>query len=110
MAVPQGAIYEGPISVIRSGKGFFKIPDSEDELFVPGENLGTAFPGDVVKIEVAGTNTDPKSGQTRATGKVLEVVKRARETFVGTIVPARPEDDFGTPGQFFLMPDFKKMY
>lgn len=110
MAVAQGAIFEGPISVIRSGKGFFKIPDSEDELFVPGENLGTAFPGDVVKIQVAGTNTDPKTGQTRATGNVIGIVKRARETFVGTVVPSRPEEEFGLPGQFFLMPDFKKMY
>jgi ribonuclease R len=110
MAVPQGAIYEGPISVIRSGKGFFKVPESEDELFVPGENLGTAFPNDVVKIQVAGTNVDPKSGETRATGIVIGIVKRARETFVGTIVSSRPDEEFGLPGQFFLIPDLKKMY
>lgn len=111
MAIPQGAIYEGPISVIRSGKGFFKIPDSDDEeLFVPGENLGTAFPGDTVKIQVSGTNVDPKSGEERATGNVIGIVKRARETFVGQIVPSDPANDFGLPGQFFLIPDMKKMY
>lgn len=110
MAVTDGEIFEGPISVIRSGKGFFKVPDSEDELFVPGENLGTAFPNDIVRIQAAGTNVDPKSGETRATGKVLEIVKRARETFVGKLVPADPANDFGTPGQVFLIPDLKKMY
>ncbi|KND51051.1 MAG: ribonuclease R [Parcubacteria bacterium C7867-007] len=110
MAIPQGALFEGPITVIRSGKGFFKIPDSEEELFVPGENLGTAFPGDVVKIQVSGTNTDPKSGETRNTGNVVGIVKRARETFVGTIVPSDPANEFGLPGQFFLIPDHKKMY
>jgi ribonuclease R len=110
MAITQGAMFEGPISVIRSGKGFFKIPDSEDELFVPGENLGTAFPNDIVKIQVAGTNVDPKSGEERATGNVIEIVKRARETFVGKIVPSDPATEFGLPGQFFLIPDLKKMY
>jgi ribonuclease R len=110
MAVKQGDIYEGPITVIRSGKGFFKIPETEDELFVPGENLNTAFAGDIVKIQVDGTNVDPKSGETRNTGKVLEIVKRSRETFVGTLVASDPEREFGLPGQVFLMPDFKKMY
>jgi ribonuclease R len=110
MAVQDGDVFEGPISVIRSGKGFFKVPESEDELFVPGENLNHAFPNDIVKIQVAGTNTDPKSGETRPSGKVLEIVKRARETFVGKLIPADPANDFGTPGQTFLIPDLKKMY
>lgn len=110
MAVKDGDIFEGPISVIRSGKGFFKVPDSDDELFVPGENLNTAFPNDVVRIQAAGTNVDPKSGETRATGKVLEVVKRARDNFVGKLVPSDPANEFGLPGQVFLIPDMKKMY
>jgi exoribonuclease R len=41
---------------------------------------------------------------------VLEIVKRARETFVGKLIPADPANDFGTPGQTFLIPDLKKMY
>jgi ribonuclease R len=96
--------YEGPIAIARSGKGFFSIPDpsgkrpnKEDDLYVPREWLGTAFPGDTVVVETAGTV------DRRRAARVVEIKKRARHHFVGLL--AKTER-----GNTILIPDSKRMY
>ncbi len=102
----ENKIYEGPITVTRTGKGFFSIPDpknpkarpdKENDLLIPREWLGTALPGDTVKVEAAGMVDRRKAG------KVIEIVKRARDIFVGTL--AKTER-----GNVILIPDSKRMY
>lgn len=110
MAVTPGATFEGPISVTRTAKGFFKIEGAEEDAFIDAPDLGGAFPGDIVRVQVTGESVDPKSGKRRPSGKVLEILKRNRETFVGTLVKSDPANRLGLPGQTFLMPDWKKMY
>jgi ribonuclease R len=102
--------FEGPITIIKTGKGFFSIDPEQDDLFIPGENLGGAFPGDTVKVQIAGEDTDPRTGKTKKIGKVVEVVHRARETFVGTLVAGGPDFGEASIGHVMLQPDFKKMY
>ena len=36
----DGQVFEGPITIIKTGKGFFTYDPEKDDLFVPGENLG----------------------------------------------------------------------
>ncbi len=97
-------IYEGPITIIKTGKGFFTYDPEKDDLFIPGENLGGAFPGDIVKVTPAGAEADPRTKQLKPIGKVIEVVSRNRETFVGTLVENKEEN------LTMLRPDWKKMY
>lgn len=96
--------YTGPITITKTGKGFFSYDPEQDDLFVPGENLGGAFPSDTVTIEVVGEEPDPRSGKNRKIGRVVEIVTRGRETFVGTLAENKEE------GLTMLIPDWKKMY
>ncbi len=59
-------------------------------------------------MEITGSSRDPKTGGTRPTGKVVEVVKRARETFVGTLI--KHEDSGTFANQLIIVPDYKKMH
>lgn len=96
--------YEGPITITRTGKGFFTYDPDEEDVFIPGENLGGAFPTDIVKVEIIGKEADPRTRKVRQIGKVVEIVTRTRETFVGTLY--QNEDENLT----MLAPDWKKMY
>lgn len=104
MTPQEGALYEGPITIIKTGKGFFSYDPEEEDLFIPGENLGGAFPGDTVRVAFTGNETDSRTGKKRAHGKVVEVLVRSRETFVGTLVENKDEN------LIMLVPDWKKMY
>lgn len=95
-------IYEGPIAVTRTGKGFFSFDPNKDDVYIPQEALGSAFHGDVVKVQIVGNSRDPKTGGQRPNGKVLEVVSRAREVFVGKLI----EDE----GRVLLIPDAKRQH
>jgi ribonuclease R len=94
---------EGPITMTRKGFGFFTLGDDKEDLLIPPEWTSHALSGDIVRVAPAGEYRDPTGRMpARASGKVVEVVSRARETFVGTLV----ESD----GLIFLEPDYKKMY
>lgn len=104
MPLAPDATYEGPITIIKTGKGFFSYDPEEEDLFIAGEHLGGAFPGDTVKVQFIGYDTDARTGKKRAAGKVIEVIERNRETFVGTLF--RNEEENLT----MMAPDWKKMY
>jgi ribonuclease R len=107
---PQSAkaVHEGPITVTRTGKGFFSIDPEKDDLFIQEDDLGGAFPGDIVKVEESGPMTDQRTGQRRETGKVLEIITRSRTTFVGKLIRG---DEIGqNAAEVYLIPDWKKMY
>ncbi len=110
MTDAESPIYEGPITIIKTGKGFFSYDPEKDDLFVPGENLGGAFPGDIVKVTTAGMEADPKTKQLKPIGKVVEVVSRNRETFVGTLTSSREDLPADAPNLVMMLPDWKKMY
>jgi ribonuclease R len=99
----------------RKGIGFFTIPaDSAnpsvaqpEDLIVPPEWTLHALHGDIVKVEPAGMYRDPAGRMPpRASGKVVEIVSRARETFVGTLVT----EESAHGSKILLAPDYKKMY
>ncbi len=90
--------YEGPITITKTGKGFFTYREDAEDLFIPSEALGGAFPSDIVRVVKTGRM------DARETGKVVEVVSRTRELFVGKLV--RNDEE----GLTMLIPDWKKMY
>lgn len=107
-------LYEGPITMTRKGFGFFAIPveavpiagtatkDKED-LLIPPEWTNHALSGDIVKVTLAGTYRDPSGRMpAREAGKVVEIVSRARETFVGSFMEEG--------GKTLLVSDYKKMH
>ncbi|HVW82626.1 MAG TPA: ribonuclease R [Candidatus Paceibacterota bacterium] len=95
--------YEGPITMTRKGIGFFPIEGREEDLLVPSEWSGHALHGDIVTVEEAGFYKDPSGRMPpRAAGKVVGIVRRNRETFVGNLI----EEE----GLTFLAPDWKKMH
>jgi ribonuclease R len=94
----KGTVYEGPITITKTGKGFFTFDENQEDLFIPPENLGGAFHGDIVKVESVG-RIDAREG-----GKVVDIVTRTREVFVGKLVKNEEE------GLIMLIPDWKKAY
>jgi len=96
-------LYEGPITMTRKGFGFFSVEGREEDLLIPPEWTGHALSGDIVKVEAAGVYSDPSGRMPpREAGKVVEIISRARETFVGTLIEEN--------GLTLLAPDYKKMY
>src|SRR3989344_2035451 len=96
-------MYEGPITMTRKGFGFFAVGEDKEDLLVPPEWANHALSGDIVKVAPAGNYRDPLGRMPpREAGKVIEIISRARETFVGTLV----EESKKT----LLAPDYKKMY
>ena len=81
---PSRAPLEGTILINRDGYGFVvpaeKIPGLDGDIFVPAPLVGPAMNGDKVQVEI----THRKPGG-RAEGRVVNVVKRARETIVGQL-------------------------
>jgi ribonuclease R len=100
--------YQGPISITRTGKGFFTYDPEQDDIFVPGENLGGAFPTDIVDVEVVGKERDPKTGKDRMIGRVVKIIARSRTTFVGKLVSGKEINQ--NSADTYLIPDWKKMY
>lgn len=107
--------FEAPISLTKKGMGFVKPPganpkDKGADLLIPPDATRHALHGDIVRVEPAGTYRDPSGRMPpRQAGRVLEIVKRARETFVGTLVEPGPEARLA-PGHLLLEPDYKRMH
>lgn len=88
--------YTGILSVTGGGRGFVALPDREEDVEIDHDDLNTAFHGDIVEI------TSPKKKGAREWSKVLRVLERKTETFVGTL---QRKDE-----TWFLEPDNKKIH
>lgn len=81
----------------EKGFGFVELEEKEKEdIFIPSHFVGTALNGDTVEIKIIVA----KKAEKRAEGKVLKVLKREKESVVGTFQKSR---NFG-----FVVPDDKK--
>ncbi|MEM7035590.1 MAG: RNB domain-containing ribonuclease, partial [Bacteroidota bacterium] len=90
-------VLEATLDMARDGFGFAILEDEGmDDIFIGPRNIGKAFNGDKVKVRLL------RSGSRghRKEGEVIEIVERARDTFIGLI-----EDIDGT---LFFMPDDPK--
>ncbi len=96
--------FKGNIIVAGRGIGYFAIPDFEEDIEIQGHLLNTALNGDEVEIKLL-----PKHDNLRQQGEVLNVIKRAKTAFVGTLIQT-PNGGEQKKDFFFLKPDDRRMY
>ena len=85
---PKFTLEEKPKSVVlgtvdmkSTGKAYILPQDEKlDDIFIAANNTNHALHGDLVKVMLF-----PQRKDRRLEGKVIEVIKRAKENFVGTI-------------------------
>ena len=78
--VPVEVLVEGTIDFSASGSAYVKNADFEQDIYISPNNTLNALNGDTVKISLFAHRANR-----RAEGEVVEVVKRARTEFVGTV-------------------------
>ncbi|MBL7932790.1 MAG: ribonuclease R [Bacteroidia bacterium] len=70
----------GTIDFTSQGTAFVVYSETEADVFIPARKTRDAFQGDLVKVQL-----DNKRSGKRKEGEVVDVIKRARTEFVGTI-------------------------
>jgi ribonuclease R len=70
----------GTIDFTSQGTAFVVFSETEQDIFIPARKSKDALQGDLVKVSLI----NRKSGR-RKEGEVVEVIKRAKTEFVGTI-------------------------
>lgn len=91
----------GPVSVNTKGVGFFdpnpEEKNRENSIEIQPKDLNRALHGDTVEVELTGEKI-----KNRAQGKVVRVIERAKDEFVGVI----KKND----GKTFVIPDDQRLY
>jgi ribonuclease R len=105
-AVPEKInLVVGTLQTIRSGAGFVVPDEGEGDLYIARDGLKSAVNGDRV---IARVEQRKKSGKTE--GRIVRVLKRARETVVGVYHPTKNygfvvAEDLTLPSDVFVPPD-----
>lgn len=82
----------GVVDMKQTGKAYITVPELDEDVFVAASNTGHALHGDTVKVHLF-----PMRKGRKTEGQIVEVVSRARTSFVGTVQIS---------GKFaFLVPD-----
>lgn len=81
---------EGKLTVTPTGFGFVALPADEagrhpDDIFIPPQFVGEAMDGDEVKVAILPPREDVPGDSRGPAGKIVAVLKRAREEFVGEL-------------------------
>src|SRR4030042_25804 len=76
----KGGFIIGKVDLTQFGYGFIISGDITEDVFVSRNNLNQALNGDLVKVYLFAR----KKGK-RTEGEVVEILERARKTFVGTV-------------------------
>lgn len=92
----KGAYIQGTVDMTSSGSAYILSNEVLEDVFVSRENMMNALHGDTVKVYVFARKRSRK-----AEGEIVEVIQRARTTFVGTLEKV---NSFA-----FLIPDHKNM-
>lgn len=92
----KGAYVSGIVDMTASGSAYIVSDEVLEDIFVSRENMMNALHGDRVKVYVFARKRSKK-----AEGEIVEIITRARTSFVGTIEKAS--------GFAFLIPESKNM-
>lgn len=91
----------GPISINTKGVGFFdptpEEKNRENNIEIQPKDVNRALHGDTVEIELTGEKI-----KNRVQGKVVKIIKRAKDEFVGVI--SKKEN------KTFVIPDDQRLY
>ena len=96
-AKPTKQVATGTIDFTTQGTAFVVFSETEEDIFIPARKSKDALQGDLVKVQLV----NRRSGR-RKEGEVVEVIKRAKTEFVGTIKI--------TPKFAFVVPDSHKLH
>lgn len=100
----DGKTIVGTVDLKRSGSAYILSEGQKQDVFVRASDLDSALHGDTVRVQI----TSGRGG--KPSGKVVEVIKRATEQFVGVfhefknygvVVP----DSYRAPFDIIVMPD-----
>ena len=86
----------GSVDMKNTGKAYISPEDGSDDIFIAPNNTYHALHGDTVKVQLF-----PKRKDKKPEGQIVEIVKRAKEQFVGVIEISKK---FA-----FLIPDSRNM-
>ena len=87
----------GVVDHVSSRFAYVKIGDGMSDIYIKAKDLGSAVDGDTVKISIF-----PTSHGEHREGRVVEVIKRNRNRFVGKIEVSK--------NYAFVSPDYRKMH
>ncbi len=95
----------GKIDISRRGTGYLITEEFDEDVRVHSKHLGTALQDDIVKVELS------DKGRGRREGKVLEIVDRGRNIFVGRLKKQGKQnyliesDEKSAHTDFFILPN-----
>jgi ribonuclease R len=96
-----GGTHRGTLDVTRSGMGYVVVEGLQEDILVRPSDFRRAFNGDVVEVEITGTNK--RSG--RLNGIITRVLERRQTEFMG-IIEVTSDFAFFIPDSEKPMPDF----
>ncbi len=70
---------EGSIQITPRGTGYVVVDELDEDVMVSRHDVGVALPGDRVRVRITGNK---RGGQPK--GKVMEIVQRGKDFYVGT--------------------------
>ncbi len=77
----------GTLTVAAAGYGFVRQEDGGDDIFIPAPMVNDAIDGDVVKVEILPPRVSvPGDAERGPAGRVIEVLERKRDVFVGELL------------------------
>jgi ribonuclease R len=86
----------GTVDMLASGNAYIKVPGLDEDIYIAQKFTNKALHGDEVRVQLHAKRKGKKP-----TGEVIEIIKRAKNTFVGII--ERNEN------HAFFIPDSDKM-
>ncbi len=105
--VPQ-TIVTGTVDMKQTGKAYIITPELDEDVFIAANNTGRAFHGDTIRAHLF-----PKRKGRKTEGQIVEIVKRARTRFVGTLQRGSKFsfvvcDDVSVPVDFMVLTENTK--
>lgn len=95
---------KGILRLNSKGFGFVKIEDSDEEIFIPKQDMNFALNEDIVLVKIEDSNEiESNNSESHKQGKIIKIIEHARDTVVGTFQKSKnfafvvPDDkNFGT--------------
>lgn len=96
----------GTIQITRTGIGFVTVEGLDEDIKISKRDVGTALQDDKVSVKITGTNR--YSGQPQ--GKLVEILERGKEFYVGKLVKTGTKTFIIEPDQKSVHTDFYVLF
>ncbi|REL33336.1 ribonuclease R [Rhodohalobacter sp. SW132] len=107
VVVKEDNTLTGILDVTSRGDGYVMVEGRDQDIKIPSRQMSTALDGDTVSVKITGYHKK----SSKAIGKIEDIVKRARTTFVGTLTEEAKNTYIIKPDQqssrvdFFVTPE-----